>query len=272
MGIAMAKNADIWMPIYIGDYLSATSRLTTEQHGAYFLLLMDYWKCGPPPDDDQVLAQITRMSPDAWRNARSILQAFFQVSDKHWLHERVEREMAAASERQAKAVKRAKAGSEARWAKNQPENASSIAQALPNPMLVDASSPSPSSSPLPLQSKEKSKSASAPAPEKPNGKGSRIPFNELPDEWTAFCRDERPELNPLKVWASFHDYWIAVPGAKGVKTDWFATWRNWVRNQRQTTTPKQRKDDSWQAKLASLNTIDMEPSNGQVLSTDIVPF
>jgi hypothetical protein len=94
----------------------------------------------------------------------------------------------------------------------------------------------------------------------------------LPDEWSAFCQSERPELNPLKVWDSFHDYWIAIPGAKGVKTDWFATWRNWVRNQRQTATDKQRKNDSWQAKLASLNTIDMEPSNGQVLSTDIVPF
>jgi hypothetical protein len=107
---------------------------------------------------------------------------------------------------------------------------------------------------------------------KHKSRGTRIPFTDLPDEWSAFCRSERPELNPEKVWISFYDYWIAVPGAKGAKADWFATWRNWVRNQRQTITDKQRKDDGWQAKLASLNTIDMEPSNGQVLSTDIVPF
>jgi hypothetical protein len=28
----------------------------------------------------------------------------------------------------------------------------------------------------------------------------------------------------------FKDYWRSVPGAKGVKLDWDATWRNWVRS------------------------------------------
>jgi uncharacterized protein YdaU (DUF1376 family) len=44
--------SDTWMPFYVGDYLSATGRLTTEQHGAYLLILLDYWKNGPPPNDD----------------------------------------------------------------------------------------------------------------------------------------------------------------------------------------------------------------------------
>lgn len=29
--------------------------------------------------------------------------------------------------------------------------------------------------------------------------------------------------------AKFRDYWVAQPGQKGVKLDWPATWRNWVR-------------------------------------------
>jgi hypothetical protein len=33
------------------------------------------------------------------------------------------------------------------------------------------------------------------------------------------------------VFDEFRDYWIAQPGQKGVKTDWDATWRNWVRRQ-----------------------------------------
>lgn len=31
------------------------------------------------------------------------------------------------------------------------------------------------------------------------------------------------------VWDEFRDYWKSQPGAKGVKLDWFATWRNWCR-------------------------------------------
>ena len=29
--------------------------------------------------------------------------------------------------------------------------------------------------------------------------------------------------------AKFKDYWISQPGQKGVKLDWSATWRNWIR-------------------------------------------
>jgi hypothetical protein len=46
-----------------------------------------------------------------------------------------------------------------------------------------------------------------------------------------FCMAERPDLNPKRLADGFRDYWIAQPGAKGVKLDWDATWRNWVRNQ-----------------------------------------
>lgn len=37
--------------------------------------------------------------------------------------------------------------------------------------------------------------------------------------------------------AKFVDYWRAQPGQKGVKTDWPATWRNWVRNAAQRKAP-----------------------------------
>ena len=28
----------------------------------------------------------------------------------------------------------------------------------------------------------------------------------------------------------FHDYWIGIPGQRGVKLDWQATWRNRIRD------------------------------------------
>lgn len=65
-------------------------------------------------------------------------------------------------------------------------------------------------------------------------KGSRLSADfVLPEDWIAFCQQERQDLNPQKVFDGFKDYWVAKAGAAGVKLDWLATWRNWVRNQRQ---------------------------------------
>ncbi len=52
----------------------------------------------------------------------------------------------------------------------------------------------------------------------------------FPLEWEQFCKETRPELHPTRTFDQFKDYWIAQAGQKGVKLDWFATWRNWVRN------------------------------------------
>ena len=130
---------DLWMPIYIGDYLSATSRLTTEQHGAYLLLIMDYWKNGPLPDDHSVLAQITRMSNDAWSNASSIVLAFFKHEGKHYHHKRIDAELALAATQKERRVARAKSGAAKRWGNDASSNASSNQQA----MLKQCPSPSP---------------------------------------------------------------------------------------------------------------------------------
>jgi len=36
----------------------------------------------------------------------------------------------------------------------------------------------------------------------------------------------------------FSDYWIATTGTKATKLNWFATWRNWIRNAQKKTTPR----------------------------------
>lgn len=138
------SKVDIWMPLYIADYLADTSRLTTEQHGAYLLLLIDYWRNGSLPDDDAVLAQITRLSPDAWSNARSTLQAYFKHEDGKWVHSRVEAELSKAKQSRDKAKTRAVTAAKARWSatSNSKSNATSITQAMPEDMLVQCPSPS----------------------------------------------------------------------------------------------------------------------------------
>lgn len=83
---------DTWMPLYIGDYLRDTTRLTTEQHGAYLLLIMDYWTNGPLPDDDLALSQVTRLQPSAWKKNRPALARLFRIADGEWHHKRIDEE------------------------------------------------------------------------------------------------------------------------------------------------------------------------------------
>jgi hypothetical protein len=64
--------------------------------------------------------------------------------------------------------------------------------------------------------------------------GTRIALQDPPSEWIEFCQTQRPDLSAGMTFDSFRDYWVGVAGAKGVKLDWTATWRNWVRNQKAT--------------------------------------
>ena len=72
----------------------------------------------------------------------------------------------------------------------------------------------------------------------PAAKGSRLTGNwTLPDGWAAWAIEEAREkgktvpMSTVIDWGlQFRDYWQAVPGAKGVKADWLATWRNAVRD------------------------------------------
>lgn len=66
-------------------------------------------------------------------------------------------------------------------------------------------------------------------PTKKEPQGSRFTLEELPDNWHSECRRIQPKADPHKVFEEFRDHWISQPGAKGRKSDWTATWRNWCR-------------------------------------------
>ncbi len=75
------------------------------------------------------------------------------------------------------------------------------------------------------QKKTKTPSVSKPA--------TRVPDNFWPDESMRAWFDENrygDMINGKAEHERFMDYWRAVPGIKGKKLDWPATWRNWMRN------------------------------------------
>lgn len=62
-------------------------------------------------------------------------------------------------------------------------------------------------------------------------KGTRFRPVPMPDEWRAVAKEMRPDLNADEVYKTFSDHWIAKSGHWGVKLDWLATWRNWLRKE-----------------------------------------
>ena len=109
------------------------------------------------------------------------------------------------------------------------------------PSLEDADAPSREAPPLPLVDD----------PPVPTKRGTRLNVDSLPPSWRAFCEAERPDLDPERVFAQFTDHWRAAPGQKGLKRDWSATWRNWIRRQGQYdgfTTGKTKPDSATDTK------------------------
>ena len=107
----MIPNTGAWMPIFWGDYFGDTRHLTTEQHGAYLLLIGTYWRRGRPlPDDDKFLAKCSGMSGQKWIRSRQIVAGFFHIKDGEWHHKRVDLELLKSSNRQAAAIANGRAG------------------------------------------------------------------------------------------------------------------------------------------------------------------
>lgn len=83
-----------YMQLYVAKYLADTMHLTTLQHGAYMLLLMNYWQRGKAlQNDDSRLANIVKMSAKEWKANRGVLAEFFTVTEAEWVHGRVERDL-----------------------------------------------------------------------------------------------------------------------------------------------------------------------------------
>ena len=61
-------------------------------------------------------------------------------------------------------------------------------------------------------------------------RGTRLPDGWVPDDdLIAWTKANAPAAANALELDRFRDYWTAQPGAKGRKTDWAATWRNWAR-------------------------------------------
>ena len=59
-------------------------------------------------------------------------------------------------------------------------------------------------------------------------KGSRWNGESVPEEWRTWAWEHSKVDVNLEA-DKFTDYWVGVSGSRGVKLNWKATWRNWIR-------------------------------------------
>jgi uncharacterized protein YdaU (DUF1376 family) len=226
-------------PRHLGDYIRDTVGLTMLEDGAYTRLLDQYYvRESPLPSDKQTLYRIARATSKTERQAvDSVLGQFFVKAQDGWRQKRADLELQAQSERSESARESAKR----RWRER---NAKADANAMPTQCEgtcgIDAesmlaSSQKPVAKDL-KQDQEQSRAGATP-PTKPK-RVSRLPVDwSLPMIWRDWALCERPdwaEADAIRISLIFRDHWI---GKGEARADWLATWRSWVRRERQAMKP-----------------------------------
>jgi uncharacterized protein YdaU (DUF1376 family) len=119
--------------------------MTTEQVGAYILLLCKAWHekpAGSVPDNDAVLARWARLDIEQWKESREVILSPFTPGTDGRLHQgRMVREFRKLQAAQSKRQKSARAAAKARWESNapsMPDASESHTERNANGMLKDA--------------------------------------------------------------------------------------------------------------------------------------
>jgi uncharacterized protein YdaU (DUF1376 family) len=83
-----------YMQFEVAKYLADTTHLTTVEHGAYFLLICNYWQRGKPIQDcNRRLASVTHLTEPEFEAIRDTLKEYFSVENGYWVHHRIERDL-----------------------------------------------------------------------------------------------------------------------------------------------------------------------------------
>ena len=93
------------IPLFPDAYLRDTTHLTTEEHGAYFLLLMAAWgndDCTLPYDEKR-LAALAKMPLLKWRKIAHIILEFWTIDNGRISQSRLLREFAYVQDKSKKA-------------------------------------------------------------------------------------------------------------------------------------------------------------------------
>lgn len=205
---------------YPRDFIEGTIGMPLELKGAYRVLLdLIYMQGGNLPDDPRYISGLLGCTVRKWNSIRNDLISLGKIGTEegYLTNERAVIELETLRKLQDK----------------QRENRS-----RPN-KTKDLQSPrSDHTEPEPDKKEDTNVSSQ-------KKRGSRLPENwHLPRDWGEWALSEGWPEQVIRDQADrFRDYWISKSGQAATKRDWFATWRNWMRNSKAPKVLKGGHDD-----------------------------
>ena len=218
--------SDPYINFYTSDFLGGTSGMTAATKGVYITLLCQMYEAeGPLTQSWETLARRCGCTKSAFKKAVEMLvdDGKMVVSDDGLWSPKCEKHIALRRERRNSASAAAKK----RWEKSEEKQGASSKAA-------SATQCQPEPEP---DIKEDTNVSS-----KKRKRASRLDDDWfLPQDWGEWAMSQGMAEKVVRDQADrFKDYWVSQSGSKGVKLDWQATWRNWVRRAKddQTSSPR----------------------------------
>jgi len=204
-----------WFPLYTSDYLGDTTGLSCCEHGAYLLMLIEYWQHGPLDDNLDRLARITQNPPP--EIIRYILEKYWLLTNFGWEQPKMRKIKEIQVESHQKRVKSGRLGGKAKasnaiamleqCSSNAPSNGGSNALATQNSESriqntdLRAQRSDPRSN-LEIKTRETRKpSRSAPAVPKKLDFSSwpEMPSDQVMQDWVSMRKDKRSKISQTVV-------------------------------------------------------------------------
>ena len=232
---------------YPSDWRSGCIGLTLEQEGLYVRICAYLYETERRlPADDKIAAKFMGVHFNAYVKVRDQLAALgkLQAHADGWSVHRAEKELAAATRARNANTQQSDirtADQDAGWVTRQDTLGDTPPDTrVDTPLdthLVFSKSANENNGALiePITKSQEVKESKPLSLARPKGEahGTRLPTDwtltaDL-HQWTRTTFPQTTEARVATELETFRDYWASVPGAKGRKTDWTATWRNWCR-------------------------------------------
>jgi uncharacterized protein YdaU (DUF1376 family) len=239
-----------YYPHHIGDYARDTAHLTLLEDGAYRRLLDLYYSSERPlPLNREAIYRLARArTKDEKKAVDTVLSEFFTQGISGWNNKRADEEILKARE-EGEEAKAKKENEKERQRRHRERRKLLFAQLREYGEVPKWDTPLNELETLLSQCQQRTCHGDRPvtttAIHKPiannqepitrvegkqRSRGSRLPADWEPDsDLKAWAIEQRPDLDYPTTLARFRDYWAALPGSRGLKLDWPATFRNWVR-------------------------------------------